>query len=88
MYSSPQKVTDLNGVISRLKQIIDDAEKNNDRAGYFAALYYNVTIKVKEGVDKGQFANGDSLAKLDVMFANRYFDALSKWQKGESISKS
>jgi hypothetical protein len=94
MYKTPQHAHTLEEVIERLAQIIELAKKENDRGGYFAALYHKVTVKVKEGVDKGQFANGESLARLDIMFANRYFDALEQWQnkqKGKAwlpVSKS
>lgn len=80
MYKTPQHTHTLEEVIERLVHIIEQAKIENDRAGYFAALYHKVTVKVKEGVDKGQFANGESLARLDIMFANRYFDALEQWQ--------
>jgi hypothetical protein len=80
MYKTPQHTHTLEEVIERLVRIIDQAKKEHDRAGYFAALYHKVTVKVKEGVDRGQFANGESLARLDIMFANRYFDALEQWQ--------
>src|SRR6185312_9991990 len=42
----------------------------------------------KEGIVNGEFSNGESLEKLDVMFANRYFDALEKWQQNKPVSKS
>lgn len=94
MYKTPQPTHTLQEVVDRLAQIISDAKRDHNRAGYFAALYHKVTVKVKEGVDKGQFANAESLARLDIMFANRYFYALEQWQKKEKglphlpISKS
>jgi hypothetical protein len=88
MYQSPQLATTLDDVISRLEAIIASSKQSNNRLGYFAALYHKVTVKVKEGIDGGQFSNGASLAKLDITFANRYFDALDKWTRGEPVSKS
>lgn len=88
MQKNSLEIKTLDQVIARLEQIMSDSRKNKDRNGYFAALYHKVTVKVKEGIDSGQFANGQSLAMLDVMFANRYFDALDQWEKGGQVSRS
>lgn len=78
----------LDDVIARLEEIIQYSKTNNDRAGYFAALYQKVTYKVKEWVSKGEFANNQNLAQLDVAFANRYFEAYDLWKNGKPTSKS
>lgn len=78
----------LEEVISRLEQIIMDSKEKGDRNGYFAALYHKVTVAVKEGIEKGQFTNGNNLARLDVTFANRYFAAYDEWQQNRTASSS
>lgn len=88
MHNSPIIAKTLDEVIAHLANIVKESKTDKSRAGYFAALYYKVTVKVKEGIDKGQFSNGGSLANLDVTFANRYFDAYHKWKNGEPMSRS
>lgn len=78
----------IDEVIEKLKAIIEASIRNNDRAGFFAALYYKVTVKVKEGATSGQFGDGVNICKLDVHFANRYFYALEQWQQGQPITNS
>ena len=60
----------IDEVLAQLTQIIADAEKTGDRIGYFSALYYKVTAKVKEGIDKNEFENGPRMERLDVLFAS------------------
>ena len=80
--------TTINDVLTQLEGIIADSIKTNDRMGYFAALYYKVTASVKEGIAKGQFANGSQMEKFDVMFASRYLDALTAWKASQPLSAS
>ncbi|SHM56382.1 hypothetical protein SAMN05444266_10918 [Chitinophaga jiangningensis] len=80
--------TTLEEVIAKLEDIISQTHKSGDRSGYFAALYYKVTVKVKEGIAAGQFGDGVNIARLDVQFANRYFQAYDSWQQGKPVTKS
>lgn len=83
--------TNIEEVLAQLEDIISNAEKDNDRIGYFAALYHRVTLKVKEDLDAGLFENGSRLAYLDVLFANRYIFAAREWKKDPNsplVSKS
>lgn len=81
MLPTPKIARDIDDVIFQLENIIKTAEQENDRLGYFAALYHKVTCKVKEDLDNGLFENGPRLAGLDVVFANRYLFAWSEWKK-------
>jgi hypothetical protein len=85
---TPIVVDSLDGVITRLEKIIDHSRRNGSRMGYFAALYHEVTVKVKEDVASGQFGDGENIIKLDIQFANRYFAALDQWQQGKPVSQS
>jgi len=40
----------------------------DERTGYFAALYYKVTSRVKDGIAKNEFEDGPRMEKLDVSF--------------------
>jgi hypothetical protein len=70
-----KQATSINEVITILDEIILESEKNKDPSGYFAALYRKVTLKVKEGIKTGYFEDGETMEKLDVIFANRYINA-------------
>lgn len=82
------KATTIDEVLSQLSRIIAESRQTGDRCGYFAALYYKVTAKVKEGIEKGQFEDGARMERLDVLFANRYLDALASWKSGGEPSAS
>lgn len=73
----------IDEVITRLTEIIDDSRRRPSRLGYFAALYRKVTIKVKEGIANNIFQDGERMARLDVIFANRYLDAYELHRQGK-----
>ncbi|HEX6630128.1 MAG TPA: DUF5995 family protein, partial [Gemmatimonadaceae bacterium] len=74
-------------VLHRLGVIIDDARRDGSRLGYFAALYRNVTAEVQRGIAAGRFADGARMARLDVVFANRYLDAYDAYAAGRPASR-
>jgi len=75
----------IDEVINRLDQIIADAHQSKSRVGYFACLYRHVTVTVKEKIDAGgYFEDGQRLERLDVAFANRYFEAVELYIRGET----
>jgi hypothetical protein len=67
-------------VITELNRIIKEARNGNNRIGYFAALYKNITLLVKQAAEEGYFEDRQQLEKLDVIFAQRYFDALHNYR--------
>lgn len=83
-----EEITTLDEVIIVLEDIILKSEQTKHAAGYFAALYQKVTIKVKEGIASGFFEDGPRMEQLDVAFARRYIDAWALYQKGEVTTLS
>ena len=81
---TPQTIDEI---LTELDQIILRARNERDRLGFFATLYRNVTLKVKEGIAAGLFEDGPRMEKLDVTFANRYLTALGSFRRGEALSK-
>lgn len=76
-------------VIQRLTQIVNDSKAANARAGYFAALYREVTIAVKQSVDRGGYFDDDArMARFDVIFANRYLTAYDQMRAGTAPTQS
>lgn len=73
----------IEDVIAALDDIVTEASRTGNRLGYFPALYRKVTIRVKEGIEEGIFADGERMELLDVAFANRYLAAYDLYEKGE-----
>jgi len=78
----------IDDILTQLQNIIAQSILTNNRAGYFAALYYKVTASVKEGIAKGQFENGPQMEKFDVLFATRYLDAFAAWKNKQPLTAS
>lgn len=78
--------TTIDEVILQLEQLIDDCIKRGDRMGYFASLYYKVTVRVKEGILNNEFEDGPRMERLDVFFANRYLEAVQQYRSKQSPS--
>ncbi len=83
----PYLATTIIGVIHRLDDIIQQTREQNSRLGYFATLYREVTISVQLGIAAGDFEDGARMEKLDVIFANRYLEALHQFERGGTPSK-
>ena len=66
----------IDDILTQLDRIIVDARRNRSRLGYFAALYRDVTARVKAAIENGAFEDGARMERLDVVFAQRYLDAL------------
>lgn len=80
--------TTIDEVIGNLDVIIDDAVAGKSRLGFFAVLYRGVTVKVKEGIGAGRFQDGQRMERLDVIFANRYLEALHRFQNRQQPTQS
>jgi Family of unknown function (DUF5995) len=72
----------IEDVLDQLSAIVAQAKLRGDRAGYFAALYRQVTLGVWRGIQAGTFDDGPRMSRFDAMFGNRYFAALEAWQSG------
>jgi len=81
-------INTIDDVISTLDDIIDNAVQQENALGYFAALYREVTIKVKQGIANGDFENGQRMERLDVIFASRYIDAYYLYKDNQPITDS
>ncbi|MBU6340055.1 MAG: hypothetical protein KGS48_01060 [Bacteroidetes bacterium] len=78
----------ISDVLRRLEVIIAETKATQSPMGYFAALYYKMTLSVSRAIDQGLFENGARMDRLDVNFARRYFDAYDTWQAGQSPSQA
>ena len=80
----PQTIDD---VLTELDGIILRTRNEQSRLGYFATLYRNVTIKVKQEIAAGFFEDGARMEKLDVTFAGRYLTALHNYRAHQNSSR-
>ena len=80
--------TTIDGVINELDRTIAEARREASRLGYFPALYRKVTLSVKQGIADGRFEDGKRMERLDVIFANRYLQAIAKLRAGEAPTRS
>jgi hypothetical protein len=74
----------IDDVLAGLDAVIARALEEGDRAGYFAVLYRKVTATVKEGLSTGFFDDPDRMERLDVLFADRYLDAVDDHRTGRT----
>ncbi|HGG56186.1 MAG TPA: hypothetical protein ENK31_00125, partial [Nannocystis exedens] len=75
-------------VISALAAVVDWCYEEDLRHGYFAQVYLATTREVARGLEQGEFADGERLERLDVVFACRYLDALDAYAYGYECSGS
>lgn len=78
----------IDDVIARMEAVLDRCEVQNSRLGYFAALYYAVTLRVRDAIRAGEFEDCARMERLDVIFALRYLDALELHWAGKTPTKS
>ncbi|MEM7573775.1 MAG: DUF5995 family protein [Bacteroidota bacterium] len=78
----------IDDVIRELEFIVQDCRDREDPSGYFAALYYRVTVRVKQGIEAGYFEDGPRMERLDVIFAQRYLEAYNAYQRQEKLRDS
>jgi hypothetical protein len=83
---APQ-ISTIDEVLGRLDAIIVHAQQERSRAGYFPALYRNVTQRGQEGIAKGSFQDGHRMERLVVVFASRYLDAFDGFRAGQTASR-
>lgn len=78
--------TTIAEVIDKLSYIVANAVTNNNRAGYFAAMYKRVTVAVSNNIQQGYFDDNPRMEKLDVIFANRYLQAYDNYYTHNTCS--
>ncbi len=67
---------------------IDRCVESDDPCGLFAIVYRTVTARVRDGIEKGLFENGERMERFDVLFARRYLDAFHAWDSGGHLPSS
>jgi hypothetical protein len=84
--SAPPRTID--DVLAALRSVVDDAARDGDRIGLFAAVYRQVTDTIARGIADGLFDDADRLSRFDAVFAGRYLTALETWRDGRDPGRS
>ena len=78
----------IDEVIDRLERVIERCAVERNQLGYFATMYRDVTVRVRDWIAEGRFDDGPRMERLDVVFANRYLEALDRFLAGETPTRS
>jgi uncharacterized protein DUF5995 len=70
---------DVDDVVHNVDQIIEWSINAESHLGYFAAVYKRITLAIRDAINTNQFQDGNRVARLDVAFAQRYFNALNAY---------
>lgn len=76
------RASTIDEVIDALGEVVEGARRRGDRLGLFAALYRRTTEGVRDGIHAGRFDDPARMERLDVVFAERYFDAYHVHRRG------
>ena len=82
------QVSSIDGVLQNLNDIIKTTRDNHRRAGYFAAFYRRPAIRIRDQIAAGQFDDGKRAERLQIAFANRYFEAYALFSQGGRPTRS
>ena len=82
------RANSIDDVLSNLAAIVVDTKARADPLGYFAALYRQVTLEVKAGIERGVFDDGPRMARFDALFANQYIAAYEKFRANKPTSRA
>ncbi|MEP7199668.1 MAG: DUF5995 family protein, partial [Chloroflexota bacterium] len=77
----------IDDVIVQMDQIMERCMREHSKLGYFATLYRDVTVRVRDGIAVGRFENGPRMERLDVVFAHRYLNALDAYWRGDETPR-
>lgn len=81
-------VREIDEVVDRLDAIIEAAIRGDDRMGWFAAMYRNVTVAVREAILAGRFDDAQRMVHFDKVFAERFIQAWNDVAAGRGPTRS
>lgn len=74
-----EQARSIDDVIDNLDRIIAWSIDTGSTIGYFAVLYKRSTLAIREAIRLRLFENPERMEEFDVVFAQRYFDALNAY---------
>ncbi len=76
----------IDEVIAHLDTIVEETRGREDPLAYFAAMYREVTRRIKDGIHTGRFDDGPRMDRVDTAFANYYLRAYAAHRDGGTVS--
>ncbi len=73
----------LDDTVAALESVVARCAADDDRVGYFAAMYVAVTATVRRRAADGFFDDDRRMEQFVARFAGRYLDAHDAWRAGE-----
>lgn len=73
------EANDVDDVLRNVDKVIRWSIAQESHLGYFAAIYQRVTLAIRDAINNEKFKDGHRVARLDVAFAQRYFNALNAY---------
>jgi hypothetical protein len=68
-------------VLERMDGHLDRFDAAEDYRAVFCRAYRHTTLRVGEAIGRGEFLDAAWMTRLDVRFADYYFDALDAWER-------
>lgn len=88
MLGSVGQILTIDDALARMDRNLDRAIERDDARGYFTALYRGVTARVRDGIEAGEFEDGERMERFDVTFARYWLDAYDDWDRSRPVSQS
>lgn len=73
------EVQTIDDVIREFDEIIDWAIAAKTPIGYFAVIYKQATVAIRDAIDRGDFTDANRMLAFQLTFARRYFTALNAY---------
>ncbi len=83
-----ERADTIDDVVAILEGIEAAERRRGGALALFPAMYRRVTLRVKSGIDRGEFDDGPRMDVLDAVFANRYLDAYFAHRRGSPVTES
>lgn len=88
MDQPPTSHQTIDEIITQLDEVIERCIRAHSKLGFFSVLYRDVTVEVRRSIIAGRFEDGPRMERFDVLFANRYLDAIDRYWRGEKPTHS
>lgn len=71
----------IRDVLARMESLQSRLDATGDWRAVFCHTYRLTTLRVGEAIGRGEFLDAEWMTRLDVRFAEYYFDALAQWDE-------
>jgi len=72
-------------IVPMFDEVIAWAIDKNTPIGYFAVIYRQATVAIREAIKAKKFDDPDRMRKFQLIFAQRYFDAVNAYNRNAKV---